>query len=121
MKESEIITRNKLIAEFMGGCYTDVFHAAPKDIPVFAIYARTVNELKYDSSWDWLMPVVEKIEDTTCHEYYFYQITIWKNCCKISDGNNGYEINSTFHPESKIKAVWSAVVEFIKWYNKQSK
>lgn len=38
---------NKLIAEFMGAVGSPMYKP---------------NEMKYHSSWDWLMPVIEKIE-----------------------------------------------------------
>ena len=54
---------NKLIAEFMGW---DVKN--PTTIPTnlhlsnLELDNGEIIELKYDTSWDWLMPVVEKIE-----------------------------------------------------------
>ena len=51
---------NKLIAEFMGvpqGKHTH-FMVEPFALESYA----EEDDLKYDSSWDWLMPVVQKIE-----------------------------------------------------------
>ena len=48
---------NKLIAEFMGSKhpkYEDMYRLPHADV--------YVGELQYDFSWDWLMPVVQKIE-----------------------------------------------------------
>ncbi len=42
---------NKLIAEFMNVDHVDIDQAY-----------EDYGELKYHTSWDWLMPVVEKIE-----------------------------------------------------------
>jgi len=63
---------NKLIAEFMGGQYVDEhliefenFYSI-KDIGGEFEYTNCFdsdNELKYHSSWDWLMPVVDKCFD----------------------------------------------------------
>src|SRR6185437_13454507 len=58
---NKIIEGNKLIAEFMGikdnpnkkGYY---YHPLKKDW-------GTIKGFKYHSSWDWLMPVVEKIRN----------------------------------------------------------
>ena len=48
---------NKLIAEFMG---YDIITEAEKDkFPT----VLTTKDVKYHSSWDWLMPVVEKIDN----------------------------------------------------------
>ena len=53
---------NKLIAEFMGGQRVlpdeDVYN-----MPTHNNLCYGVNELQYDTSWDWLIPVVRKIED----------------------------------------------------------
>ncbi len=78
---------NKLIAEFMG-------YDLDKLMPTI------VNNLRYDTSWDWLMPVVESIferldsRDDSANEI--------KKGMLVCSRNNTYK----------------AVVEFIKQYNK---
>jgi len=69
---------NKLIAEFMG-----------------------VDELKYDTDWNCLMPVVEKCYNTK--ESY--------NLHKDIEDAFIYDI------ENRIQAVYLSVVDFIKSYN----
>ena len=75
MTDKEIIEGNKLIAEFMGLNYEDVV----KDIwynyqqlgyrnSDFMNFPE--NYKFYHSSWDWLMPVVEKIKNTMCLGYF---------------------------------------------------
>lgn len=61
-----IVENNKLIAEFMG-LYKG-FHAFEYEsgqIPEWAEKEESntlfLTDLKYHNSWDWLMPVVEKI------------------------------------------------------------
>lgn len=66
---------------------------------------------EYHSSWDWLMPVVEKIEDMS------YDVNITGTHVIIVNSENGYEYDDMAN--SKIKAVWEAVVIFIQWYNNQ--
>lgn len=122
MKPEEIIEGNKLIAEFRGlreespGRWYD-----PTQIP----HPR-FRELKYHSSWDWLMPVVEKIEDShKLSEGYGFSVMIDNWNCEIQNLISG-EIISSFNPSShpihsKIEAAWLAVVEFIKWYNQNKK
>lgn len=66
--------------------------------------------LKYDTSWEWLMPVVQKIErikgvhcvisEVGCDIYFF--------------GNGIYA-----REETKIKTVYKAVLEFIEWHESQ--
>ena len=138
--DKEITEGNKLIAEFME---CKKVPTSPEILTFYVppfYYDREVEtgigmksdcgceytpeEMLYHSSWDWLMPVVEKIESTNrvhCTEYYPYMVTMWKSGCKISDGNNGREISGGFSPESKIDAVWTAVVQFIEWYNSELK
>jgi len=105
------VNDNKLIAEFMGlsikegVCYyTDSNDMFPMGIEVEEPY------LPYHTSWDWLMPVVERISDikhyTLSSTIEFLSEFYYRN----SDNADGLEGKKEFH---------KAVVEFIKWYNKQ--
>ena len=92
---------NKLIAEFMGlsikegVCYyTDEDDMFPMGIEVEEPY------LPYDDSWDWLMPVVERIE-------------------QVFQGVAYAEVHLSLY--STIDEVYQAVVEFIKEYNRTPK
>jgi hypothetical protein len=68
--------------------------------------------LIYHSSWDWLMPVVEKIEAMRGTHLLMKPF----GCEILMFGKSLInEVGNT-----KIEAAWLAVVEFIKWYN-QSK
>jgi len=98
---------NKMIAEFMGNMHDgDVIH-----------------EELYDVSWDWLMPVVEKIEKNK----YVDEFNInWdslgeKHHCEITNTQKFTFETIRIYADSKIEAVYEAVVEFIKWYNKNKK
>lgn len=94
--------------------------------PAFEISGNffQAQHLKYHSSWDWLMPVVEKIEKCTWPVNLYTQIY-------GDDGHYGCKITSNNWPEgdginahdmtSKIEVVWQAVIQFIQWYNNQSK
>tara|TARA_R110001592_G_scaffold356680_1_gene658981 strand:+ start:487 stop:840 length:354 start_codon:yes stop_codon:yes gene_type:complete len=102
---------NKLIAEFMGMNYGD-----PKDNSVMIQMTPQgsevvpINSMKYHSSWDWLMPVVEKIENLG------YEFTIVENRCKVSN-NTDHSVKELFHIEtigSKIETTYDAVIQFIK-------
>ncbi len=72
------------------------------------------NKLEYHNSWDWLMPVVEKIESIG------YEFTIVESRCKVSN-NTDHSIKELFYIEKigiKIDNVYDAVIQFIKQYNK---
>ena len=70
---------------------------------------------KYSTSWDWLMPVVEKIESLG------YDVFINGLYCRITDsGLSDFEIESS-EVARKIEAVFSSCVEFAEWYKNQSK
>lgn len=104
---------NCLIAEFMGGTKgrslkEGVFYYFPNHIPSYLI-----SELKYNSQWDWLMPVVEQIEKFGITVVIDGNNCYWYEPGKINQGMAGYS-------KSKIDAVWIAVVKYIEWFNKQN-
>ena len=123
---------NKLIAEFMGVfdkiLSTGNIHSW-SDAPFYYTTEDTKEKVirnickysKYDSDWNWLMKVVEKIESI---EDCVYQVDILqegckilKRCCLLIDKRVGKLESDT----TKIKSVYLACVEFIKWYNEQNK
>jgi hypothetical protein len=88
-QENELLENNKLIAEFM-------------EYPELGTEGD-FSYLKYHTSWDWLMPLVE-------------------SCFERLDSND--------HSADEIKrqllvcnrrGIYKAVVEFIKWYNEQDR
>ena len=87
--EKEIIEGNKLIAEFMG---LSMLHNQTR-----------LETLKYHSSWDWIIPVIDKIEDS--EEYYKYLVE--------TSGPFGKDdlINTKY-----ISRTWENVIEFLEWY-----
>jgi hypothetical protein len=115
---------NKLIAEFMNVDHVDIDQAY-----------EDYGELKYHTSWDWLMPVVDKIDSihsTDSHPIYNYDVWIMSDCVRINDESKSEDdpmilinksegvgsINHQIHLfEDRRTATYKAVVEFIKWYN----
>ena len=117
---------NKLIAEFTGWTFApNVNHESEsptyelRDAHGFNEY-RTADMFSYHSSWDWLMPVVEKIEKDFATEF---EITIYSASCYIQKWNKKKQSWDSFVSGvgKKIEAVYDAVVQFIQWYNSQSK
>lgn len=74
------------------------------------------NNLRYHDSFDWLMPVVEKIEGLG-HDVSILKNAVGLQWCGIGKFSSN---NTKATGTTKIEAIYSAVVEFIKWYNKQN-
>jgi hypothetical protein len=117
-------TDNGLIAEFMGGRY-DAMSNSWTGLPEkyhaghMITWAYSPADLMYSSSWDWLMPVVEKIESLTLPVTGYRMVIVKIDDCTCSMQGNRYNY-TRFSGESKIEAVYKAVVKFIKWYNTQN-
>jgi hypothetical protein len=82
-------------------------------------YVLDQEKLKYNSSWDWLMPVIEKIEETTYEETSFYTIIGYKYCEIESMEDVGFE-SIDKDGNSKLEATYKAGIEFIKWHNEST-
>lgn len=99
---------NASIAEFMGyerqcGFYYIEQFEKPCNHSEGMTSSFGEDELEYHSSWDWLMPVVRKINES------------------------GYPMCGTLLAQkvyqscgiAQVELVYKSVVEFIKWYNEQ--
>lgn len=127
MTQEEIIEGNKLIAVFIGlkeKGFGRNMHFVDKNGKIIAMSYL----LQYHTSWDWLMPVVEKIESLgleildECNLWYF-QINkqeVFINMSGILNNGNKFELNKYIESETKKEAIYKAVVEFIKWFNQQN-
>jgi hypothetical protein len=117
----EMITQNNiLIAEFMGfkkdSPSTNWYYDLKK-----SRYYR-LNELLYDTDWNWLMDVVDKIDSlgfvteiSGNIERSFALIGLANSNSSISRVGYGVEFMN------KKDATYRAVIEFITWYNEQTK
>jgi hypothetical protein len=106
--ENDILKNNKLIAEFMGfkkypirnksdGYYIEFYRG--QGFPGNTCIAN----LRFHSSWNWIMPVVEKIgvlhgTGEVYHKGLINNITIY----------------------ATLKDFYRGVISFINWYNKQN-
>ena len=88
------MNQNKRIAEFMGLVVSDSANYTSE------LHTNVDVDLKYHTSWDWLMPVVSKIARD---EEYFE--------------NEFSERLFDIVPFGRIEEVYEVVVEFIKIYN----
>jgi len=139
--EEDIIKGNKLIADFVGlkinwvqcNHYLDPVEYDMEiersdyffdyDIDLMYLYDEEIPEefFKFHLSWNWLMLVVEKIENLKHPRWlsYNFSVEIVRNTCTINIGENTNGLDGYVHKSSnsKINAVWLAVVKFIEWYN----
>lgn len=129
------IEKNKLIAEFMGMTVNekgicDPYPKVPKEYFMahdFDVWC--VSTHLYQTSWDWLMPVVEKIEAIELKKdlgdgisvSYKYRVEIRSTYCCIEADNTltSYVGFRTFDDE-KLNSTYKSVLKFIKWYNSQN-
>lgn len=118
------MTNNELIAEFMGHstyAFADskTYFQDPVKREMFGdpmLERLSIKlDLKYHDSWDWLMPVVDKINGMG------YDVLILGNgiktlthSCEITSTSAVYAAKAG---DSLHETVYKAVVEFIKWYN----
>ena len=114
------IEGNKLIAEFMGVKPVDGFYNGwelhKAGLPFsYGAMGNGTSDPKFHSSWDWLMPVVEKVESLG-FETSIYHLPQVLNTVKIISGRNDV---IGVNRKTKIEATWLAVTEFIKWYNER--
>ena len=155
MKENEILEGNELIAKFIGSTITKqtLFEKDENlETLVVDVYSRpeffnddlynlfgwlsyeNLDRMRYHSSWDWLMPVVEEIESTKFDanigwvDFHIMPDAITVNkqedednpliIINLSDCMGSIEKEPIYY-HGKIQATYQAVIEFIKWYNKQ--
>lgn len=125
MKTNEITDGNITLAEFMGhyndlGAAIRFMYSSGEPFPLSGNDANfesvesevqmeveefgstlEIETVSFHNSWDWLMPVVEKI----------------LNICQESDEMEKYYVITDAIPE--IEAVFSVCVKFAEWYKKQ--
>jgi hypothetical protein len=77
------------------------------------IHQFKIDQLKYHTSWDWLMPVVEKIESLG------YNVDIDGESCVIILTLQPLKLIWNHESDTKLSAVYTACIKFINWYNTQ--
>lgn len=86
-------------------------------------------KLKYDTSWEWLVPVIEKIESK---KYFFLSAPFFDDMTDELSGEHFCIIDKELNIApiisylvdvtgcaSKKEAMYKACVEFVKWYKLQ--
>jgi hypothetical protein len=122
---------NKLIAEFLGAEIKDNTYCFHLGNPAYQIQIEQmsfedIGRLQYHTSWDWLMPVVEKIESIHNKHDGYYAVYIGSNSCTIQgtelhralkdiEGYGAVYFDNVTNG-TKIESTWQAVIHFIQWY-----
>lgn len=120
--DKRILDGNALIAQFMGA----VFHPEiklynnPESMWIFTSRpAPSVplqlgpSQLEYHENWEWLMPVLEKVEGTGVHSTISYLADRNYHIAEIYGMRHEYWRRTAM---IKIDAVWSVIVEFLRFY-----
>ncbi|WP_441000004.1 hypothetical protein [Fodinibius sp. SL11] len=107
MTQEEINNGNRLIEDLMGSTIK-IEQDDVKDIPLAFLQ---LEDMKFHLAWKWLMPVVIKIEDDLGYSVLIKD----KACMVVVDDDTTFEAES----DTKMEAVWRAIVEFLDWNNNQ--
>lgn len=110
--------KNILIAEFLGWVknkYSTFFtkNGSP----------RTIDELNFNESWDWLIPALKKIDELLYASYIDQDITIQdfiKNWYKTETKSLQFT-NNQLKFSTDINEVYDDVIQFIVFYNEYTK
>lgn len=106
-------TDNELIAEFMGGTFEErefMTYGGKRSGKWTFLNGKWCydDQLDYNTSWDWLMPVVAKMLDMSLGKAVSDQFV--ERVLEFSG-------TSILYP---LPGVYKKVVEFIKWYNQHN-
>jgi hypothetical protein len=135
MEKEFIKEGNDIIAKFMGWFQQNdrespyLWYKAnePMVSVAYDLRATATRDLPFHRDWNYLMKVVEKIEDLDPNERvtHMYSIEITGNGTTISKNIWGAGEKNIIHRENsynrRLINTWIAVVEFIKWHNNGKK
>jgi hypothetical protein len=117
---------NGEIAVFMGYILNE-----ERSTPQVKLFSKSGSGLiedhrfEYRTNWNRLIPVVEKIESIYNEKHGYFGVHIRSNACciqgtKFRPGEVDAYYDDVTH-ESKIKATFYAVLQFVRWYNQNIK
>ena len=123
------------IAEFMNGVLlntktVETIHGSQHDVsismwkipdcvPLGDENIAKIGIFKYNRDWNWLMPVVEKIENMKQEDGSCFRFNIRTKTCSFqhSDYDNNLLLFSEFSATNKITAIYECVLAFVDYYN----
>ena len=125
MEQENVLTGNKLIIEFLEWklsigskdeyetpfpitkwIETSPFSYNYNDKELSVEKDHRIEEMLFHKSWDWLIPVIGKIQNLDIYLNYV-----------IQESRQFYDADITVNIYN-ITDTWKEVIEFIKWYNK---
>lgn len=112
MTQNEINEGNKLIKQFLKPNHTYHKKYVENSTGIKCRY----DQLGYEHNWCMLMPVVEKIEDIVVNKESVFNVIIEQCFCEVVI-NHTSETIVDIDADTKIKAVYKAVLKTIKWIN----
>lgn len=118
MKITELTKNNILIAEFMGFSFIE---RQSKNLVNDESYLENevASSYRFNSDWNWLMGVIEKIQKLDNDHEVNVNFTIYlQGAVELKVNNKNLFSSTAFEVGTLIDAVYKAVIEFIKWYNK---
>ena len=118
--------KNALIAVFMNGVLETPgepfkpFYSWFKDEEKRAKHYATFDKLKYNKSWDWLIPVLKKIDDLLYASYVDVDDTVQDFINKWWETNTKtlQYTNDQLKFGTDINEVYEDVIDFINFYDK---
>lgn len=133
--DEELIRNNEMIAAYLDGVVREGWRVQDNAQMVWegnvaAIYREAfmklpigrviiTDQLKFHESWDWLMPVVEKIKKDNWVKIELQEDYTF---CLISSPQLGADpvtLEERVEDMSPISVVYDAVITYIKWYNEK--
>ena len=136
-----IIENNKKIADFLNWEKVETFNYITPYVQNYLTVSRRIcqtsifrqTDLKFHTSWDWLIPVIEKIKSIPNKEKFGmlkYEVDVILDVpnirivqsykIMIGDKSNDY-FDIIEYENNFITNVYNAVLKFIDWYNKNNK
>jgi len=116
MTREQINEGNKLIGDFMEQMILDV-----NVLYVFSELPIEKYPRQFHYSWDWIIPVVEKIRSLD----NMVNLNFWSETnateCVIYNWEDFGSAEIRNECQSSIESVYLSVVEFIRWHNQNSK
>ena len=111
MENQNVLNGNKIIAEFMDCSVSKPIFEATQFLDhngqSLLIGYASLNNLDYHKSWDWLIPVIQKIDKIIGDDEF--------------NKEKEFTYYNIFEYANEITLLYKEVIKFIKWYNENKK